>query len=101
MINDIIEQKIIDAGLTFPRISVNDIDKFIKSTDYYIFPNSTMTVCMITMTNDFSIIGESACASTENFNEEIGREIAYNNAKEKIWPLVGFLLREKLYNAKR
>lgn len=45
----------------------------------------------------FTVTGESACASPENFDPKIGREIAYKNAREKIWKLEGYLLKEKLY----
>ena len=41
--------------------------------------------------------GEGACASPENYNEEIGNKIAFENAREKIWKLEGYLLKEKLY----
>jgi hypothetical protein len=47
--------------------------------------------------NGFTVTGESACASPENFNAEIGRKIARENAVAKVWPLLGFALRQKLH----
>lgn len=41
--------------------------------------------------------GESACASPENFDEALGRDIARRNAKDKIWSLEGYLLKQDLH----
>jgi hypothetical protein len=58
-----------------------------------------MTVCALTLRNGYLVTGESAAASPENFNEEIGRKIARTNARNKIWALEGYLLRERLSQA--
>lgn len=58
-----------------------------------------LTFCVITLRNGFTVSGESACASPQNFNAEIGRRIARENAVAKIWPLLGFQLRSKLAEA--
>jgi N4 Gp49/Sf6 Gp66 family protein len=55
-----------------------------------------LTVCALTLQNGFQVVGEAACASPENFNEEIGRRIARENARQKIWPLLGYVLRSAL-----
>lgn len=55
-----------------------------------------LTFCVLVLRNGFTVTGESACASPENFNEEIGRRIARENAEAKIWPLMGYELRSKL-----
>lgn len=56
-----------------------------------------LTICILVLKNGFTVTGESACASPENFNEEIGRKIAYENAVEKIWLLEGYLLKQNLH----
>ena len=56
-----------------------------------------LTFCVLVLKNSFTVTGESACASPENFDAEIGRKIARQNAEQKIWPLLGFLLKEKLH----
>ena len=91
-----IEKEIQAKGLNAPRLNPQHIDETIKSEAYYVFPGTTMTVCMLVLRNGFSVIGESAAASPENFNEEIGRKIARDNARNKIWALEGYLLRSKL-----
>lgn len=55
-----------------------------------------LTFCVLVLRNGFTVTGESACASPENFNAEIGRKIARQNAVAKIWPLMGYELRAKL-----
>lgn len=59
-------------------------------------PLGLLTFCVLTLRNGFTVTGESACASLENFNAEIGRRIARENAVAKIWPLMGYELRSKL-----
>ena len=59
-------------------------------------PMETLTFCVLVLENGFTVTGESACASPENFDAEIGRKIAFENAREKIWLLEGYLLKEKL-----
>ena len=94
-----VEQAIQDKGLTAPRITPGDIDATIKSAAFHVFPGSQLTVCCMTLTNGFTVTGESACASPENFDREIGERIASANARNKIWALEGYLLKQKLHEA--
>lgn len=55
-----------------------------------------LTICALKLVNGFTVTGESACASPENFDAEIGEKIARENARQKIWPLEGYLLKAKL-----
>lgn len=93
-----IEQEIQDKGLTAPRLTPADIDATIVDEDYYVFPGTTVTACLLKLRNGYSVLGESASVSTENFDKEIGRKIARENARNKIWQLEGYLLRSKLAN---
>lgn len=110
-----IEQEIQSKNLNAPRITPEHIDSKIKAVEY-ILPRDvckrdngvevfdappslqTLTFCIITLENGFTVTGESACASPENFDADIGKEIAYDNAREKIWVLEGYLLKQHLYN---
>ena len=56
-----------------------------------------LTFCVLVLKNGFTVTGESACASPENFDEEIGRRVAKENAIQKIWPLMGYQLKQKLF----
>ncbi|BAO53088.1 hypothetical protein KPP23_061 [Pseudomonas phage KPP23] len=94
-----IESKLQSLGLNAPRLTPEDIDAAIAGEQYHVFPGTTLTVCCLTLRNGFTVTGTSAAASPENFNEEIGREIAFKNAREQIWTLEGYLLREQLFRA--
>lgn len=91
-----IEAEIQAKGLKAPRLTPQHIDDQIVAGAYYVFPGTTLTVCALTLRNGFQVTGESAAASPANFDEEIGRKIAYDNARSKIWALEGYLLRSKL-----
>lgn len=91
-----IEKEIQSKGLNAPRLNPDMIDATIVSEQYHVFPGTTMTVCALTLRNGYLVTGESAAASPENFDQAIGRKIARDNARNKIWALEGYLLRESL-----
>lgn len=95
-----IENEIQEKGLTAARLTPELIDAAIVAEDYYVFPGSQLTVCCLTLKNGFTVTGESACASPENFDAELGRKIARGNARDKIWALEGYLLRQRLSEEK-
>lgn len=91
-----LEYEIQNKGLNAPRLTPAHIDSTIKDISYHRLTD-VLTVCVLTLMNGFTVTGESACASPENYNEEIGNKVAFENAREKIWMLEGYLLKEKLY----
>lgn len=96
-----VEQEIQSKNLNAPRLTPADIDACIVSADYHVFPGTTSTVCRLGLRNGFSVIGHSACVAIENFDAELGRKIAYDQARSKVWELEGYLLREQLFLASR
>lgn len=96
-----IEAEIKTKGLKAPRITPHHIDAQIVAEQYHRFGGSTMTVCALTLRNGFMVIGESAAASLENFDEAIGKRIARDNARNRIWALEGYVLRTKLSEAEK
>jgi|GEM_PF-1620193 len=117
-----IERQIQANGKTAPRITPADIEANIASEHYFTagqgeagaiamtaglssmraygeIPESLhlLTFCVLVLKNGFTVTGESACASPENFDAEIGRNIARQNAVQKIWPLMGYQLRDMLH----
>jgi hypothetical protein len=58
-----------------------------------------LTFCVLVLKNGFTVTGESACASPENFDAEIGRKVARANAVQKMWPLMGYALKQDLHQA--
>lgn len=91
-----IEAEIQAKGLNAPRLTPEHIDSVILAEQYHVFPGTTLTVCCLTLENGYHVTGESAAASPENFDEDIGRQIARRNARDKIWSLEGYLLRQLL-----
>ncbi len=106
-----IEQQIQAKGLTAPRVTPADIEANIKQEYYFtagdgfcgatggeVYPSilGLLTFCVLELQNGFTVTGESACASPANFDAEIGRKIARQNAVQKIWPLMGYELKSKL-----
>ena len=81
-------------------IDKSDIEVKIKDLDYIIMKDGRTTICTIEMANGFTVNGQSACVSKENFNEAIGRKYAYEDAFNKLWPLEGYLLAERLSKEK-
>ena len=110
-----IERLIQTKGKTAPRITPADVEANIASTFYFTAAEGVrgeselgtspagnaeslerLTFCVLVLRNGFTVTGESACASPENFDVQIGRAIARENAVQKIWPLLGYELRTKL-----
>ena len=116
-----IEGEIQAKGKTAPRITPADIQAAIASEHYFTAFDGVygvsqktgdpltvevltqhlglLTFCVLVLENGFTVTGESACASPENFDPEIGRKIARQNAEQKIWPLEGYLLKARLHSA--
>lgn len=90
-----IEKEIQDKGLTAPRVTPEQIDEVIKDIQYIY--TGVLTICVLTLRNGFTVTGESACASLENYDKDLGEKIAYQNARDKIWALEGYLLKNLLY----
>jgi hypothetical protein len=55
-----------------------------------------LTICVLVLKNGFTVTGESACASPENFDATLGRVLARRHAEAKLWPLLGYELKSKL-----
>lgn len=121
-----IEQAIVSKGLNAPLVKRADVANEIASEHYFtaaqgavaaaledlranegrghpeVFglpvpkPLSLLTFCVIVLKNGVTVTGESACASPENFDADIGRRVARANAVQKIWPLLCFRLKDAL-----
>jgi hypothetical protein len=90
-----VEFEIQRKGLNAPRLTPQHIDDQIVAEEYHVFAKR-MTICVLTLYNGFLVSGESSCVSARNFDEELGRKLARENARQKIWPLEGYLLQTSL-----
>jgi hypothetical protein len=121
-----VERDILAKGKIAPRVTPADIEANIASEHYFtawdgatseggsgvlhqelsrdlrtspqMQAMQTLTFCVLVLRNGFTVTGESACASPENFDAEIGRKIARENAVQKIWPLMGYQLKQRLHD---
>ena len=91
-----LEEEIQAKNLNAPRLTPDIIDSLIKEKAFHKLTD-VLTVCVLTLQNGFTVTGESACASPANYNKQIGEDIAFTNARDKIWPLAGYALKQKLY----
>ena len=115
--DDAIEAEIKAKGLTAPRVTPSDIEANIASAHYFIASDAIqqentvhehdggwllggtqlLTICILQLRNGFTVTGESACASRENFDAELGRKIARQAAINKVWPLMGYAPKQRLH----
>ena len=98
-----LEQKIQDHELNAPRVTPADLDAAIDSVDYvkHVTPSgSVLRWAVLNLKNGFFMTGKpSAAVSAANDNEEIGRQMAYANARNELWAFLGYRLKEQLYQA--
>lgn len=78
------------------RVTEADLHDEVLAVQYHVFPDTLLTVCAITMKNGFTVTGTSACVDPDNFNQRTGETIAFAEALNKMWPLLGFRLRDRL-----
>lgn len=112
-----IENEIQSKGLTAPRVTPNDIENSIKHEFYFTAydgvdgDNSNLdketldeltlvTFCVLILNNGFKVVGHSSCVSIENYDQQIGEDIARDNAINEIWPLLGYSLKERIHQDK-
>lgn len=81
-----------------PRVTKDDVEARIADVAYVVYPPHApvLTVAIITTHEGFTVTGESACASPENFNAQLGQDIARERAFNTLWGFEGYLLRNKL-----
>ncbi len=81
---------------TAPKVTIEQVEAAIKGETYTLLPNGRTTICQLTLDNGFTVEGQSACVSIENYNAELGNKIARTNALEKVWMVLGFRLADSL-----
>lgn len=81
------------------KITQEHIDATIVSKTFIVLPDGVTTICQLILKNGFSVLGSSACVDPANFNLQMGRDIAFKNAQDKVWQLEGYLLKEEMFRA--
>lgn len=93
-----------------PRVSLSDIERKIDEKHFVTgaqaleavagklnddHPLNFLTMCFPIMDNGYMVVGKSAPASAQNFNKDLGQKLAYEDAVRQVWPLMGFVLRDR------
>jgi hypothetical protein len=79
------------------KLSLDYIEGLIEAEYYHVFHNTTTTICGLRLKNGFIAVGHSTPIREENFDAELGRRVARENAIKNIWQLEGYLLKQKLH----
>lgn len=96
--NEQIEAEINRRGLNAPRVTPQSVEDLVIDAQYHVFNGTCLTVCALTLANGFNVVGEAACAHPDNFDPEIGREIARNHALAQVGKLEGYLIKQRIHD---
>lgn len=82
------------------RVTLESLNALV-ATEQYVHPDAAphVTICILTLTSGFVLVGHSAPADPGNFNAQLGREFARNECIRQMWPLEGYRLRNTLAEA--
>lgn len=125
MLNTVTEAELAAKAIA-PRITPNDIEAEITSEHFFtaqhgrngamdagaysgrekplegdadLLPLSLLTICVLVLRNGYTVTGTSACASPANFDADVGKRLARQDAVRQVWPLLGYALRDRLHHA--
>lgn len=97
--NDIELNNRLENSPSARRVTPQRLEDVIANEIY--FEHSTLTICVLELSNGFFVTGESACADPANYDADVGKKIARDNAKNKIWALEGYLLKQSIAEGAR
>ena len=83
-------QKQFEADGKTRYVRTEDVDAEINGAQYHQFTGTTVTVCIIILHNGFTVVGQSACANPDNFDPTLGRQLAYDDAKQQCYRYLAF-----------
>lgn len=96
-------------GRTAPRVSLADLEANVLATHSFVAADAIgalgdsahkslelLSICLLVTKNGFTLVGKSAPASAANFDAELGKKLAYEDAIRQLWPLMGYALRDRL-----
>ena len=96
-----VEESIQAKGLTSPRITPGHIKAMHGRVNYVFYVVGTSTFCHAFLDTSFYLAtGHSACVSPENFDQDIGEEVAGKKARaiatDKLYELEGYRLWQEI-----
>lgn len=94
-----LETKLVEAGLTAPRVTPAMVDAMIERTEYVMLPGDNHIICKLYLFGGrYFVSGDSSTVSKENFDQKIGEEVSLRNARNKLWPIAGAILAYDLFS---
>lgn len=78
------------------KVNETNVDEAIKDRKFTLLPDGRTTICTLWLDNGFTVRGESSCVDPANYNKEIGELLAFNKARDAVWPFLGFRLADQL-----
>lgn len=94
-----LERKIGEAQ--HDHVTAQGIEARIAHVAYFILPGTAVTICNLRLENGFSVCGESACVDPRNFDQEVGEQLAYRKALDRVWELEGYLMAERRFQSRQ
>ncbi len=82
------------------KVTLEGIKAKIKGETYLVLPDGRSTLCILDLENGYSVKGLAACVDAAEFDRDIGRKFAFEDAVRQIWPLEGYLLAEQIFRSK-
>lgn len=83
-----------------PAVNAADVQDAIVKETYTVLPDGRTTICQLTLLNGYTVWGESFCVCIENFDAVKGNKYSRERAVDKVWPLLGYDLRNKVTSIK-
>ncbi len=71
-------------------VTTEAVEEACDGVQFHHFPGTTVTVCCLKLINGFTIVGQSACVNPDNFDPELGKELAYDDAKQQVFRFLAF-----------
>lgn len=92
-ITPVTEDELIERSL-YPRVTFDQLQANIVGKKF--IQHDLLTICVLTLANGFTVLGQSACAVPGNFKLDVGQRLAEQDAQNKIWALMGYELKTKV-----
>jgi hypothetical protein len=90
------------SGKTAPRVTPADLKDNIVHTEivkHVTHGGQILRWAVLTTRSGFAVTGRpSASVCAENDEQAIGEKVAYDNAVQELWPLMGYALKEQLFD---
>lgn len=67
------------------KIKTEELESLINYVNYKV--DNTLTVCVLTLTCGYKVVGHSSCLNPADFDQKIGEKLSYDSAFDQLWEL--------------